>query len=247
MTLFDDVEDDEFDGDLDLNDEEMPMIKTFITVKSATLQAQSPRLKPQAPKTSKPNTSQVSTRKTLVSGVDKGRVSPNLGVRRKTITTESGARKVVREPSPLPQEPEEDTQPQYSSRIKNKRQQKKKIDDVHGDFFGFGPNPPGCMKKDGKPVNFKVEKEKFVKLLKEEVKSYDLQSIQTDLNVQIDRYVNGIKKEEKNIMSEEERQLRNLDKLNYMEEYLQEDNLHTRHSLEKSQIIKEHAREFIKV
>jgi hypothetical protein len=37
--LFDDVDDDEFDGELGEDDEEMPMIRTAITVEEAPLES----------------------------------------------------------------------------------------------------------------------------------------------------------------------------------------------------------------
>lgn len=30
--------------------------------------------------------------------------------------------------------------------------------DIFGDFFGFGPNPPGCMSKGTEPIDLKKEK-----------------------------------------------------------------------------------------
>ena len=42
-------------------------------------------------------------------------------------------------------------------------------------------------------------------------------------------------------MNDEERQLRNLDKLEYMSQYLNEDHLHTKDSLKAAQVIKEEA------
>jgi len=39
ITLFDDVDDDEFDGELGEDDEEMPMIRTAITVEEAPLES----------------------------------------------------------------------------------------------------------------------------------------------------------------------------------------------------------------
>lgn len=52
-----------------------------------------------------------------------------------------------------------------------------------------------------------------------------------DLNQKMDQIVTSIKKEEKIIMNDEERQLRNLDKLEYMSQYLNEDHIHTKDSL----------------
>jgi len=74
-----------------------------------------------------------------------------------------------------------------NQKLKNRRNSKKdKISDVFGDFFGFGANPPGCMAKGAAPVNFRLEKEKYIALLKEEAKRYDLNSIKTDLENKID-------------------------------------------------------------
>jgi hypothetical protein len=50
--------------------------------------------------------------------------------------------------------------------------------------------------------------------------------------------VKGIKKDQRIIMNDEERQLRNLDKLSYMQEYLTEDNTNTKAYLETAQNIK---------
>lgn len=40
-------------------------------------------------------------------------------------------------------------------------------------------------------------------------------------------------------MNDEERQLRNLDKLEYMSQYLKEDHIHTQKSLKSAQVIRE--------
>jgi hypothetical protein len=52
-----------------------------------------------------------------------------------------------------------------------------------------------------------------------------------DLNNKMESIVKAIKKEEKIIMNDEERQLRNLDKLEYMSQYLNEDHIMTQNSL----------------
>ena len=112
-----------------------------------------------------------------------------------------------------------------SAREKRKANQKSKIDDVFGDFFGFGQNPPGCMKKDmDKQPDWKKEKAKFIAQLKAEIKEYDLQGIQDDMDNKIEDITLAIKKEEKIIMNEEDKQLRQVDKLHYMYEYLEDDN-----------------------
>jgi len=51
------------------------------------------------------------------------------------------------------------------------------VNDVFGDFFGFGPNPPGCMSKGSEPIDIKREKEKFLALLSQEAKRYDIQKM----------------------------------------------------------------------
>ncbi len=52
-----------------------------------------------------------------------------------------------------------------------------------------------------------------------------------DINNKIESIVKENKKEEKIIMNDEERQLRNLDKLEYMSQYLNEDHIMTQNSL----------------
>jgi len=82
---------------------------------------------------------------------------------------------------------------------------KEKISDVFGDFFGFGANPPGCMSKGAAKVDYKIEKEKFIAYVKDEAKTYDIDSIKIDLGNKISQIAKGIKKEEKNIVVNEER------------------------------------------
>lgn len=77
----------------------------------------------------------------------------------------------------------------------------------------------------------KKEKEKFLGLLGLEAKRYDVQGMHIDLNNKMEQIVKTIKKEEKVIMNDEERQLRNLDKLEYMSQYLNEDHHLTQNSL----------------
>jgi hypothetical protein len=116
------------------------------------------------------------------------------------------------------------------------------VSDIFGDFFGFGPNPPGCMAKNTQPVDVKKEKERFINLLTAEAKRYDIQGMHIDLNKKMDQIVHNIKKEEKVIMNDEERQLRNLDKLEYMSQYLNEDHVLTQKSLQDAQKIKDNSK-----
>jgi len=78
-------------------------------------------------------------------------------------------------------------------------------------------------------------------LLTAETKRYDVNGMTIDLNQKMDQIVTSIKKEEKIIMNDEERQLRNLDKLEYMSQYLNEDHIHTKDSLKAAQLIREDA------
>lgn len=102
------------------------------------------------------------------------------------------------------------------------------------------------MAKGSAPVNVKGEKEKFIKALKEESKQFDLETIKNDLNKKIDQIAVGIKKEEKKVIVTEEKQLRNLDKLTYMAEYLEEDNQKTTQSLQQAQQIKDESKQQMK-
>jgi hypothetical protein len=57
--------------------------------------------------------------------------------------------------------------------------------------------------------------------------------------------VKGIKKDQRIIMNDEERQLRNLDKLEYMSEYIQEDNSNTKNSLASAQQIRDKSKQYM--
>lgn len=76
------------------------------------------------------------------------------------------------------------------------------------------------MAKDGDPVDIKKEKEKFIQLLELEAKRYNINSMYTDLNTKTEQIVKNIFSEQKNIISDEEKHLRNLDKLEYMNQYI---------------------------
>ena len=173
-----------------------------------------------------------------------GRQSAYAGAKRKTVVTTNGQKKVIAVDAPGMQDQrglgQSPTRSPGSSKVLNRRMSKaKKINDVFGDFFGFGPNPLGSMAKGNPNVDVKKEKEKFMSLLTAESKRYDIQGMHTDLNNKTNQIVQSIKKEEKHIIDDEERQLRNLDKLDYMSQYLQEDNVSTRASLAEAQRIKD--------
>jgi len=106
--------------------------------------------------------------------------------KRKTVVTTGGQKKVIAVDAPaLPNQRADGQSPRSpgSSKVLNRRMSKaKKINDVFGDFFGFGPNPLGCMAKGNPNVDVKKEKERFMSLLTAEAKRYDIQGMHTDLN-----------------------------------------------------------------
>lgn len=99
------------------------------------------------------------------------------------------------------------------------------------------------MSKGAEPIDLKKEKEIFLGLLSNEAKRYDVQGMHVDLNAKLDQIVRSIKKEEKIIMNDEERQLRNLDKLEYMSQYLNEDHVQTQNSLKEASKIRDEAQQ----
>jgi len=77
--------------------------------------------------------------------------------------------------------------PGTATKFEKRRQLKKeKTSDIFGDFFGFGANPPGCMSKGTEPIDLKKEKEKFMALLTQETKRYDVNGMHVDLNNKMD-------------------------------------------------------------
>lgn len=171
-------------------------------------------------------------------------MSPIRNVKRKTIVTESGTKKVINMDADGVDAKISPRSPTGNGKFASRRQSKKeKASDIFGDFFGFGPNPPGCMSKGAEPIDLKKEKEIFLGLLSNEAKRYDVQGMHVDLNAKLDQIVRSIKKEEKIIMNDEERQLRNLDKLEYMSQYLNEDHVQTQNSLKEASKIRDEAQQ----
>ena len=211
--MFDDVDDDEFDGELGEDDEEMPMIRTAITVEEAPLESTpSPQKTLQAPTPQRPvdratpqangatltvNAAKAQATAQPSSMVGRGSMSPNEArsptgrasgyAKRKTVVTTGGQKKVVAVEAPALQNQRasdgQSPRSPGSSKVLNRRMSKaKKINDIFGDFFGFGPNPLGCMAKGNPNIDMKKEKEKFMSLLTAESKRYDIQGMHTDLN-----------------------------------------------------------------
>lgn len=127
--------------------------------------------------------------------------------------------------------------------IERRNKNKEKVADIFGDYFGFGSIPEGALKKDGNPINVKNEKNAFIAYLDEEAKKYDVAEMHVDLEKKMEVILGGIKKEQKAIMNDEERQLRNLDRLEYMAQYLKEDYSSTQESLAEAERIKNKSKE----
>lgn len=66
-----------------------------------------------------------------------------------------------------------------------------------------------------------------MKMLGEASKKYDITEMNIDLNKKMEHIVLGIRKEEKVVANNEQKMLRNLDRLDYMSQYLQEDHVLT--------------------
>jgi hypothetical protein len=155
------------------------------------------------------------------------------------VKTEDGTKHIVNTNDLMAAQQALGEKTKFNSR---KAKSKEKISDVFGDFFDLGANPPGCMAKGAPTVNFKGEKEKLIQMLREEAKTYDINSIEIELHKKMDKISVDIQKQEKQIIGEEDKQLRNLDRLKYMSEYLQEDNTKTKQSLQNAQTIRDQSK-----
>ena len=115
-------------------------------------------------------------------------VSPSRGLpKRKTVITDNGSKRVVEAGSrggvASPTEGYGS-----ASKLETRRNKKKeKVNDIFGDFFGFGPNPPGCMSKGTEPIDLKREKEKFIGALNSEAKRYDAAGMINGLRTRLTR------------------------------------------------------------
>jgi hypothetical protein len=163
ITLFDDTSDDEYDGDFDESDNELPMIKTQFTIQKAV--APSRRLG--SPKTSEvkrqiitngsPNgTNDYNSvpNSTIVAAL--GSPGPGVTKRKTVVMTADGLKKIVNTEDLL------NAQSIVDETKLSSRRGKKQMTDVFGVFFGIESNPPGTLNKGSQPVNFKGEKEKFI-------------------------------------------------------------------------------------
>jgi hypothetical protein len=98
------------------------------------------------------------------------------------------------------------------------------------------------MSKGTEPIDIKKEKERFLGLLTAETKRYDVQGMYQSLKGKTEQIVKGIRKDQKIIMNDEERTLRNLDKLGYMHQYLMEDHENTQASLSGAAAIRDESK-----
>lgn len=209
ITLFDDVEDDEYDGDFGEDDEELPMIRTIYTLNPAApveerkivaeatpspqkmnaVRQRSPTAAEAQPKASFAGKGRTTIRSPGAGslGASEAMASPSRGLpKRKTVITDNGSKRVVEAGSrgglASPTEGYGS-----ASKLETRRNKKKeKVNDIFGDFFGFGPNPPGCMSKGTEPIDLKREKEKFLGALNAESKRYDAAGMITGLKNKTD-------------------------------------------------------------
>lgn len=107
--------------------------------------------------------------------------SPTRNFKKKTVTStvEYVAPVIQRVQSPAPIYSPRPLDSRYQKRRDNRGQSNT---DLFGDFFGFGENPAGCMAKDGEAIDVKKEKEKYMNLIEQEAKRYNIQTMYTDLN-----------------------------------------------------------------
>lgn len=109
-------------------------------------------------------------------------MSPTRNIKsRKTVVTDSGSKKVVQMPADA-QKVSSPRSPGSGKWAARKGMKQAKASDIFGDFFGFGPNPQGCMAKNAEPIDLKKEKARLLGLLGEEAKRYDVQGMHIDLN-----------------------------------------------------------------
>jgi hypothetical protein len=129
------------------------------------------------------------------------------------------------------------------SGLKNKYAERKeanqrKAEDVFSDFFGFDDLPAGATAKGNWDVKVQEEKVKFMSLIDAEAKRYNINNIHTDLNNKMEQVVNNIHTEQKAVMNDEEKQLRNLDKLGYMSQCLTDDHENVKKAINEATHIK---------
>lgn len=99
-----------------------------------------------------------------------------------------------------------------------RNQHQNAIDPEHLSFlFGGSAKPKLATTK----VNIMKEKEKAMTWIKDEQKKYDLEVLKQDLTSQIQTTVYNIKKEQKDIVNDEKRQVARLDKIDQFHTDLQ--------------------------
>jgi hypothetical protein len=82
------------------------------------------------------------------------------------------------------------------------------------------PNKNGSTIEKAAPVDIKKEKENTLLYIAQEIKSYDLEEMKTDVNYKLAKIVNDLKKSERLIINDEKRNIRQIEKLEHMEKAL---------------------------
>lgn len=69
-------------------------------------------------------------------------------------------------------------------------------------------------------AELRKEKENTILLISQEVKNYDLEEMKMDVNYKVAKIVNDLKKSERLLVNDENRNLRQIDKLEHMQKAL---------------------------
>jgi hypothetical protein len=90
-------------------------------------------------------------------------------------------------------------------------------------------------------AELKKEKDSYIAQINSEIKKYDLEEMKTDVTYKVAIIVNNLKKSEKLLINDENRNIRQLDKVEHMQKTLQEDFQNVKDSLEATEKLKQRA------
>jgi hypothetical protein len=90
-------------------------------------------------------------------------------------------------------------------------------------------------------AELKKEKDSYIAQINSEIKKYDLEEMKTDVTYKVAVIVNNLKKSEKLLINDENRNIRQLDKVEHMQKTLQEDFQNVKDSLEATEKLKQRA------
>lgn len=90
-----------------------------------------------------------------------------------------------------------------------------------------------------KAGDFKKEKDTQIVQINAEIKKYDLDEMKTDITYKMSTILNTLKKDQRQIMGDENRNLRQLDKIEHMQKALHEDYSAVQISLEAADKLKQ--------